>query len=325
MSDVTLEQNGPASQLASRFLRHEEGAFRQLCLLAAVANSRAVLAFLSQPPLLSTLCLCVKAGTPRMQRVCLRLLSLVLSTSVSPQYAEASGACTVLQQRRKHDQLVRGDLALEGDEKEEPEKAFRRLPGGRLIEALFLTLGSCLASQANDKDVVPPGRLPSPASAETKEGKEGKGENKSPRSSGSTAAASVEALARSNAANPFDQRNGEVVLTTAAELVSLLRHLLTSKTEWSSAVSALLEYSFQRLPELLKQPEALDPSSPALRLALAALSVAGGHTERLREGGRVETSTSGAMKEAGWVVSLDRGSGKIRVLFDHSPNRVIGE
>jgi len=206
VSDVTLEQNGPASQLASRFLRHEEGAFRQLCLLAAVANSRAVLAFLSQPPLLSTLCLCVKAGTPRMQRVCLRLLSLVLSTSVSPQYAEASGACTVLQQRRKHDQLVRGDLALEGDEKEEPEKAFRRLPGGRLIEALFLTLGSCLASQANDKDVVPPGRLPSPASAETKEGKEGKGENKSPRSSGSTAAASVEALARSNAANPFDQR-----------------------------------------------------------------------------------------------------------------------
>ena len=136
--------------------------------------------------------------------------------------------------------------------------------------------------------------------------------------------------------------------------------------------------------------QALDPSSPALRLALAALSVAGGHTERLREvgvsllclwldcavcflrgsnrltrsdsssfvslptaiyfpgypcvtafstpvldsnalpsflpqGGRVETSTSGAMKEAGWVVSLDRGSGKIRVLFDHSPNRVIGE
>ena len=61
------------------------------------------------------------------------------------------------------------------------------------------------------------------------------------------------------------------------------------------------------------------PDKAALHRTLAALAVVGGHTDKIRVGGRVEIRDS---KELATVVSYDRYASSTRLLVDTSPTRI---
>lgn len=121
-------------------------------------------------------------------------------------------------------------------------------------------------------------------------------------------------------------RNGEAQANLAAELVSFCHLCLRSRGEWGDAVRRAVQTGLSSLSALLKQCsydlggrlKAEDPSPVSgiegIEDALAALAVAGGHTEPLREGGQVQTITTNRSEpEIGTVVELLRHCGKAKV------------
>jgi len=314
-------QSDAASASLSDYLAAESTCFRHLSLFSSLArtpsasSSSPILIFLRQGPSLMLLLRLLRAGSPRQQGTVTRLLPFLLQ-QLSPSALDA-----------RKDQVKRGlglPVQHDGDDSESDNEnamddsemdeliapsslpilknlAAKTSDSEIFIRYLFVALGSCMVSHTHFDDA-----------------KEG-----------------------TTQINSIDDRNGEVSLCLAADFVALLRTLLAFPTcvnnmaeterktaqQWSAAVSAVLSDALQQLhaqvqPAFVASIPQLQPDHVILT-ALAALSVSGGFTDRLNEGSRVETQASGALKESGVMLELDRVSGKAKVLFDHNPNRVI--
>ena len=112
---------------------------------------------------------------------------------------------------------------------------------------------------------------------------------------------------------------------------------------WADEINSVLTEALASMPSAASNPASsafnldssaitsFSPSSPAnfpsFLLLIAAISLLGGYADRIRVGGRVQTvsssSSSASQKETGTVVSLDRSAGRVRVIFDHTPHKVI--
>jgi hypothetical protein len=134
-------------------------------------------------------------------------------------------------------------------------------------------------------------------------------------------------------------------LTLAAELVGLIRtlHQQSETTavaaassvsgsepvrnrDWSTAIHAFISAHLLNLAKLVASDEARIAGTSVkgeVGLSLACLSVIGGHSEVLRVGGMVAATQKGAEREQGIVVAVDRLSNRAKILFRHTPHRVI--
>jgi len=147
--------------------------------------------------------------------------------------------------------------------------------------------------------------------------------------------------------NPLACQDGAMKLTLASELVSLIRTLhqqsepsssvavpvasapamdSARNTDWSTAIHAFIGTHLLSLAKLVASDEPRIASAShknEVGMSLACLSVIGGHSEVLRVGGMVAATQRGAESEQGILVAVDRVSNRAKVLFRHTPHRVI--
>ena len=208
--------------------------------------------------------LLLDGSSPRLRRMACRLIARILRR-VGPRHVASSGML--------------------------PLGLRRRGPGG-LVDRLLLWLGELVASPAEAAFGKGAG-----VGAGTAGGNRGGIVDRATSGSGGTGVGMV----------------GETLVAFRGELVGLLRCLLSSKP-WHDLLVASIERSIQGVPALIAKArngshtprstsQCLDPSTDAVRRALAVLCVIGGNVESLRVGGRVaRESASGSSSEAGTMV-----------------------
>jgi hypothetical protein len=305
LSDVELEKG--ATELAQAYLDIESSIFHILSLFVTVSNSAGVLHWLAAVPRVCQWLKLFRTGSPRIQRLSVRLLGLVLPRFFTPEQFEANRLLPAL------------------FDDEQPQ---RSRPDS-FVEYLFVELGRSLASQesaANEKEKESKTK-PTDASAPT---------STPPAASASPAALDV---------CPYDYRNGEVALNHASELVSFIRLLLIASPEaWGPVIRSYILRSLKALPQLAaalatddskaasSAPTAAATAAPVvsaanteLMCALASLSVIGGHVENYRIGGRVQTSVNtgvaaGGVADAGAVVAVVGAAGAAAAAASASPS-----
>ncbi len=114
---------------------------------------------------------------------------------------------------------------------------------------------------------------------------------------------------------------GHVRHALASEHVALLRFLLRGKAPWADAIRAGVRASLQQITGVV--PNLADAAhSPAVHVLIAAVSLAGGFTESIRVGARVEVNDgSEDVKKLGTVVEYVPGSARAEVVFDADHSR----
>ena len=160
-----------------------------------------------------------------------------------------------------------------------------------------------------------------------------------PSSSSNSSLSGSLAAKQPKSLNPLHYHDGAMKLTLAAELVTLIRtlHKQTStamqaplggdaptNSDWSSAICSFLHVHLLSLSRLVSADQPLVVGARSdVGMALACCAVIGGHSEVLRVGGMVAATQKGSEGEQGIVVSVERLSNRARVLFCHTPARVI--
>ncbi|KAL6051777.1 putative SWIM zinc finger domain-containing protein, partial [Balamuthia mandrillaris] len=139
-------------------------------------------------------------------------------------------------------------------------------------------------------------------------------------------------------------RDGQVKFNEISEMVMLFRHLLNTTTssssyipQWTMLLQQAMLQAIQNIPSMVDSATQTIRSSfyndllksnsnnnhKILWRAFAALSIIGGHTDRMRVGARVATKTEGAQQESGTVTFYDRDSAEARVIFDSNMGQII--
>jgi HECT-domain (ubiquitin-transferase)/Concanavalin A-like lectin/glucanases superfamily len=115
--------------------------------------------------------------------------------------------------------------------------------------------------------------------------------------------------------------DGEVEFSHNCELVMLCRVLFESAL-WRDTMRATVTESLGRVPSLVDvgaETLAAGAELGNVYASLAALAVIGGHTDKIRVGGRVEIKDS---KETATVVEYDRYASSTRLLVDSMPTKI---
>ena len=327
VSDTQLEQQPPSSTLASQYLTAESSTFSALSTLIAISSSSTfALHYLESKNTLQLLLSCLAQGSPRVQRTALNLLAQLLRR-VSPHQLTA---------------MKLTDPA--GGKRQGMGKFSQPVTSASLLTYLFhsigiLTYGDIWSSTTGEPITSSP--------LNPYDHRTGDVHLSLAASMIMHLRALLKEGQREEKEEVDSQPEEEQKMKAAEEEVKLQRRIehkpsshSNSRRSWADEILLLMTTAFQHLPSLSASqltsfqldsslPQSM--SSPAsfspLLLTIAGLSILGGYSDRIRVGSHVQTvsasTSSHAAKEVGVVVYLDRNAGRVKVLFEHSPQKVI--
>ena len=327
LSDTQLEQKPRSVATAAFFLAAEASAFTSLSTLISMsASSSFVLSHISSRNVVQLLLHILNQGSPRLQRASLSLLGELLELIAPSEWDRMR---------------LTGEVTLQG-------KPDSRATATAFVRYLFFTIG--LLSYG---DYAHPVVHTTPPYVNPYDSRSGDVHL-------SLAAAMVMFVrqrlrnaqqakdAQRDAEMEEEERREEEVKMKHAEedekhTSKLHKHATLQHRTWADEISAVMSDALSSLPSVASNPATttfdldssatafFSPSStanfPSFLLLIAAISLLGGYADRIRVGGKVQTisssSSSAAHKETGTVVFLDRSAGRVRVIFDHTPHKVI--
>ena len=342
LSDTQLEQQPPSAAVAAAYLQAEDASFTALSTLVSMAAcSSAAVQYLASRNVLQLLLIVLGRGSPRLQRSALSLLHGLLR-SISPQQLTAMKLSAASDRTGRHGQQL--------------------VTASSLLKSLFhsiglLTYGDCtaelpLAKEAEGRADALPSHTPydlrtgdvdlSLAAAMIGVVRQMLRDGQQAQAGGTEKRDDAEDEDDGRPLEEMKMKQEEDELKGGPYPQQLSKQAPASHGSWADEVTAIMTAAFASLPALsspqlssfqldtsLAASLSSTASFPSLLLTLASLSIVGGYTDRLRVGGRVQAaggssaSAPNAAKESGLVVLIDRSAGRVKVLFDHTPGKVI--
>ena len=326
LSDTQLEQKPRSAATAASYLSAEASAFASLSTLISMsASSSFVLSYIGSRNVIQLLLRVLSQGSPRLQRAALSLLGELLESIAPSEWDKMR---------------LTGEVMPLG-------KPDAQATAAAFVRYLFFTIG--LLSYGDYAHFV---SHTSPPYVNPYDYRSGDVHlslaaamvmfvRQRLKQAQQAQEAETEALAEDE-----ERRQEEKMKHAEEDEKADKPHKRTSQPQrrtWADEINAVMTLALTSLPTLASNPAAstfhLDSSSPAsfsasspatfpaFLLLITSISLLGGYADRIRVGGKVQTisssSSSASHKETGTVVFLDRSAGRVKVLFDHTPHKVI--
>jgi hypothetical protein len=187
-------------------------------------------------------------GTPRIQRLSLRLMRRLLPLTQNPDALQLSG------------------LEHDGDAAATASGGSTAHGSGNVIPCLMHLLGHLLCAKSEEA---------------------GNATSTSATVGVQSSQAKADAAAAATVPKERYYRSAQVSFALASELIALMR-ILYATPAWNRSIQAALIAAITPVPQLLQRVSSVSDSTPGLQLAIASLAVLGGQREVLRVGGKVE-------------------------------------